>query len=116
MTGVPLPAGPKAGLGPTGLNAAVPAEFTADASGRDQGAGRLEGNRRAQPRADQGAARDGHRGRRAGQAEPVVRPGTDRRDRRGPPSPPEHPRQKRRTGLSQVTDLSFALTREPSGP
>ena len=32
------------------------------------------------------------------------------------PSPPEHPRQKRRTGLSQVTDVPFALTRESSGP
>jgi hypothetical protein len=31
MTGVPLPADPKADLGPTGLNAVVPAEFTADA-------------------------------------------------------------------------------------
>jgi hypothetical protein len=31
MTGVPLPADPKAALGPTGLNAVVPAEFTADA-------------------------------------------------------------------------------------
>jgi hypothetical protein len=31
VTGVPLPADPKAGLGPTGLNAVVPAEFTADA-------------------------------------------------------------------------------------
>ena len=31
MTGLPLPADPKADLGPTGLNAVVPAEFTADA-------------------------------------------------------------------------------------
>jgi hypothetical protein len=31
MTGVPLPADPKADLGPTSLNAVVPAEFTADA-------------------------------------------------------------------------------------
>jgi hypothetical protein len=31
MTGIPLPADPKADLGPTGLNAVVPAEFTADA-------------------------------------------------------------------------------------
>jgi hypothetical protein len=31
MTGVPLPADPKASLGPTSLNAVVPAEFTADA-------------------------------------------------------------------------------------
>ena len=31
MTGLPLPADPKADLGPTSLNAVVPAEFTADA-------------------------------------------------------------------------------------
>ena len=31
MTGVPLPADPKADLGPASLNAVVPAEFTADA-------------------------------------------------------------------------------------
>jgi hypothetical protein len=31
VTGIPLPADPKADLGPTSLNAVVPAEFTADA-------------------------------------------------------------------------------------